>query len=445
VIGRSRIAALASGVVLIALPTTEARADLTFRHVEEHGRWPAGTDTVRVRIEDGQVLIPATLRSLSGQSASGFLALDTGAPFLALRRSVWDQLKVDTLEMHGSYATRVHRPLASVDMGTAQLPDLSVEGVYPDSLFPEEMGLFAPFQLVDRALVLDYADSVWAMVPPHFAFTASDSSSSSEIDVDRQARIRRSRAAYAGILDNACVAVPFRLSQSRILVDARVTEPDQNWRGGPLTLVLDTGASACLLFSEIVTERVHRAPSWPRLTDATIRTMKGMASSELTVLPALQLEGALPPLAVTRVEAEVIDRASLPDVEEQLPEHVHGLLGTNFLDRFRVTLDYRERVLWLRPVAIHVVRAPGGDLVGMRLERRWGHLRVQSVAPSSAAARAGIVFGDVVVSIEGRSMATAEVEGADRLLQGPPGSEVQLIMGRGGMHRVLRLRRGAAH
>jgi hypothetical protein len=427
----------------LALHAEDAGADLTFRRAVDALRWPLGTDTVRVRIVDGQVLVPTTLRSASGESVSGLLTLDTGAPVLALRRSVWDQLKVDTLALHGSYWSRVHRPLAWVEMGTARLPDLWIEDVYADSLFPDELGLFAPFLLVDRALVLSYADSVWAMVPPRFSVLPDDSATASETSIDRQARIRRSRSAYAAILDSASIAVPFRLYDSRILIDARVSEPDQDWRGGVVTLLLDTGASACALFSEVIAERVRRAPSWPRLTDATVRTMLGTRSAELTVLPALDLEGARPPLSVVRVEAQVIDRSALPDFSGELPERIHGVLGANFLDRFRVTIDYRDRVLWLRPSVARVVHTPGEDLVGMRLERRWGAMRVRSVTRASAADQAGIQFGDVVYSIDGHSMATAEIEDADRLLQGASGSEVVVVMGRGGMHRVLRLRRTA--
>ena len=207
----------------LALHAEDAGADLTFRRAVDALRWPLGTDTVRVRIVDGQVLVPTTLRSASGESVSGLLTLDTGAPVLALRRSVWDQLKVDTLALHGSYWSRVHRPLAWVEMGTARLPDLWIEDVYADSLFPDELGLFAPFLLVDRALVLGYADSVWAMVPPRFSVLPDDSATASETSIDRQARIRRSRSAYAAILDSASIAGPFRLYDSRILIDARVS------------------------------------------------------------------------------------------------------------------------------------------------------------------------------------------------------------------------------
>ena len=423
----------------------DARSDLTFRHAADAPRWPPGTDTVRVRIEDGMVQIPTTLVSASGNSVSGLLTLDTGAPFLAVRRGVWDELKVDTLAMHGAYWSKVPRPLAWLEMGTARLPDFWIKGVFADSLFPENLGLFGPFGLVDHALVLSYADSVWAMVPPRFAVVASDSAAAGEASLDRQTRIRRSRAAYAAILDSSSIAVPFRLYDSRILIDARVTEPATGWRGEPLTLLLDTGASSCALFAEVIAERVHRAPSWPRISNAVLRSMVGTQHAELTVLPAVDLENARPRVSVERVEAQVIDRSALPDLSGEIPERVHGLLGANFLERFRVIIDYREQVLWLqRASSRRVLAMPGQDQVGLRLERRWGLLRVQSVTQSSAAAGAGIRFGDVLRSIDGRSTATADVEDADRLLEGTPGSEVIVVADRNGMSQVLRLRRAVS-
>src|SRR5262249_48079466 len=115
------VALLTLGALWLALGVDGARCDLTFRHPAHAPRWPAGTDTVRVRIEDGMVHIPTTLVSASGNSVSGLLTLDTGCPILAVRQGVWDGLKVDTLAMHGAYWSRVPRPLAWVEMGTARL------------------------------------------------------------------------------------------------------------------------------------------------------------------------------------------------------------------------------------------------------------------------------------------------------------------------------------
>ena len=445
--GRGPLIAILALAGSVLGPTVEtAWSDLTFRRAAESSRWPPGTDTVSIRVERGHVLVPATLRSFSGRSVSGTLVLDTGAPVLAVAVRVWNQLQLDTLVMDGvSFMKRVRRPLAALELGSARIPDLPIGGVFADSLLgPGELGLFAPSLIDDRALVLDYANRLWAMVPPHFAVLTSDAASASGANLGRGARVRRSRAAYAAVLGPAAVAVPFRLYQSRILVEARVSEPDHDWRGLPLTLLVDTGASDCVLFSDVMAERVSRAPAWPRLRDVAVRTMLGTKRMDATVLPLLAIGEGSPPVTMERIEAGITDRGSLPDLEGEgtLPERVHGLLGSTFLQRFRLTIDYRDQVLWLEPASRPLPRLVATQ-VGLRLERRWGEMRVASLKASSPAARAGVVVGDVVLMIGGRTLDDLSVEAAERLLEGAPASDVDLVVGREGMRRVVRLRRGA--
>lgn len=60
--------------------------------------------------------------------------------------------------------------------------------------------------------------------------------------------VLRSRARFGAVLTDDAVSVPFRLFRGgRMLVDARIDDPEHRWRSLPLTLLLDTGASACAL------------------------------------------------------------------------------------------------------------------------------------------------------------------------------------------------------
>ena len=90
-------------------------------------------------------------------------------------------------------------------------------------------------------------------------------------------------------------------------------------------------------------ERVTRAASWPRRSGQRVRTVLGDVSADLTLLPRLLLTDVSPPLALERVQAGVVARPSLPDIQGELPDPVHGLLGYSFLGRFR---DLHE-LLWL--------------------------------------------------------------------------------------------------
>ena len=67
---------------------------------------------------------------------------------------------------------------------------------------------------------------------------------------------------------------------------------------------------------------------------------------------------------------------------------------------------------------------------------RDGHVEVLSVAPDSAAARAGVQQGDDVVGVQGSEVHSA-LE-ASRALQGPAGDEVSLDLTRDGAQRTVR-------
>jgi hypothetical protein len=416
-------------------------AEITFRGPADTQPLPPGTERVPVLIDHGHVLVDATLRSPSGRSVKGLLVLDTGAPGLMVGASAWNRLGLDTLVMGGSFYQRVRRPLTSVDVGSAQIPGLAIGGVVEDSLLGAGViGLLGPSLITDRALVLDYARSEWAIVPPRLALMGRDSSSRG--DLTRESRVHRSRVAYAAVLVPGAVAVPFRLFEGgRILVDVRACELDNAWCGSSMTLLLDTGASACVLFDDIIAERVPHARAWPELRDVPLHTLLGTSRMKATVVPSLRLLAATPPLAMPRVDAGIAPRRALPELDGTLPERIHGLLGATFLERFRVVLDYGNQVLWLEPRPASEARAFTKSHIGLRLEPRWGAIRVAAVQPGSAAAEAGIVVGDVVVSIDGVALGNGEAGTGESLLEGSADSEVQLVTRHDSLERVHRLRR----
>src|SRR2546426_12694375 len=156
-----------------------------------------------------------------------------------------------------------------------------------------------------------------------------------------QARTCRSRARLGSILSRGAVPVPFRRFQGgRMLVSARIEEDSGGWRSRPLTLLLDTGASGSVLFTDAVAERVTRAASWPRRSGQRVRTVLGDVSADQTVLPRLLLTDPSPPIALDRVQAGVVARQSFPDIQGELPDPVHGLLGYSFLGRVPVGVGF---------------------------------------------------------------------------------------------------------
>jgi hypothetical protein len=440
--------ALSAPAVLAALlVASDAGLHAAPVRVADDRSWPRGTDVVPFEYRRGQILVKATLTSPSGRDTTGVLIMDTGAPALALGVSVWNALSVDSVEVGLGYMRRIRRSLTALDMGSARVTDLAVGGVVVDSVLgPGELGLFPPSFYQDRAVVLDYAAQRLAIVNRRLSLVTADTAAQLRGgSLGVQAHISQSHSRYAEILGPAAVALPFhRFEGGRLLVSARVAEPSRNWQSPPLTLLLDTGASACVLFDDVDPAALQPSSRWPRQTEVLFSSVLGTHRHDAVVLPTLLLTESSPPLQQRMVAARIVARKSLPDLQGEIPERVDGLLGNSFLERFRVVLDYGNDVAWLEPRAAPTQNASmqiQGAQVGVHVERVWGELRIAAVVPGSPAQEAGIRPGDLLVGIDQVRVGSFEVEVAERLLSGTPGSEIVLAVRHDGLEQVMRLKR----
>lgn len=108
-----------------------------------------------------------------------------------------------------------------------------------------------------------------------------------------------------------------------------------------------------------------------------------------------------------------------------------GNIGTEILRRFTVTLDVPDGKLFLQPNAAFstpfiynragMSALPSGD--------RW---TVPSVVPGSPAADAGIMAGDVVISVNGRAPGDLGANGLHDAWYAAPGTVVQVVLERNG-------------
>jgi hypothetical protein len=85
-------------------------------------------------------------------------------------------------------------------------------------------------------------------------------------------------------------------------------------------------------------------------------------------------------------------------------EDYAGNIGNRILERFKVTIDYERRQLWLEPGARYA-RRDVMTRTGMQLTRVADTVRVAAVLPGSAAEKAGLREGDVVTTLDGRAVA----------------------------------------
>ncbi len=83
--------------------------------------------------------------------------------------------------------------------------------------------------------------------------------------------------------------------------------------------------------------------------------------------------------------------------------------------------------------------------VGLTVTEVKRGLRVASVIPHTPAQRAGIEPGDLIVAVDGRSIAGLSAEVSTARIKGPPGTKVELrvISGQGGKRREIELKRAS--
>lgn len=156
------------------------------------------------------------------------------------------------------------------------------------------------------------------------------------------------------------------------------------------------------------------------------------------VSPELAEEDHLP-ISALRLFAEVYERVRQHYVEpisdEQLFDNaLHGLLAE--LDPYSEFLDAKSYDTILEFTDGEMARS------GVQLKINNDQWRVERVEPDSSAARAGIVIGDVVVRIDGKTLRNLSQQDIDQLLMGAVGSTVRLqVTSQGQRSREVRVLR----
>jgi hypothetical protein len=121
-------------------------------------------------------------------------------------------------------------------------------------------------------------------------------------------------------------------------------------------------------------------------------------------------------------------------------EDFAGNIGNHILERFRVTLDYEGRRVWLEPGRRYHDR-DAFTRSGLMLAWEPGRMSAVSVLPGSPAEKAGVREGDEVLAVGGRAVekwSAAQLEAA--LEDGPDGREVKLRVRRDGHERTVKMR-----
>jgi hypothetical protein len=458
-----RSAAIALIAVTVIAPTiAPALADPPARP-----RPPEGTEILGFENLEGVMIVSSTLRSTSGADTTVRLVLDTGAGYLAIDRRLAIALGIaDSTTLLVGQGETEGIGFASRALPRIRIESLEMDQVSPVLVFDPKVirevtdrpvdGLIGQSIFEGRALQVDYRTRTLAIIPvpppPPPKDGRRDDGAGSRGDERVASRrdsiaaaaavgdaVARSRAALLGVMAASAVPLAFELAgDGKILVKARVSDAQPPRFSEWLTLVLDTGATKCVLFTDALRDLAPRSSRWRSLNGLAAPTLLGTAQARIVLVPLFEVADDRTSVSRLNVDAAVM-RSELSDLLSRAVEQpVHGLLGYSFLRHYRITIDYPNRVVWLEPQSEHWNERPYEySNIGIQLARTRGAVRVLAVVEGSPAARAGIAVGDVLRSIDGQ--AVGDVAEASRALEGAPGTPVRLVLRRGERERSYRL------
>jgi len=428
-----------AAAVLILGASPPARASSPFRSVETI-RWPDGTELVVFQNLEGVMLTRATMTGPAGADTSGPFVLDTGAGYLAIDIDLARRIGIVDSSAATAGVGIATRPLPRFQLGALSMdqvePVLTIDATIVRRVTDHPvLGLLGYKPLRDRAVWIDYRAGRVALIP------------SQPIDLEpTEPAFRISARALEGVLSSRAVPVAFRLAgDGKVLVQARLGDPRPPAYTPWLWLVVDTGASKCVLFEEVMARDSKSIEQWPALRGLEAPTLLGVAPARIVRIQTLELMTAARSkpreLKVNGVDAAVI-RSELQEVLTSVTrETIHGLIGYSLLRRYRVVFDYPRHVLWLDPIPGYRDDRPYEySQVGIQLERAGALVRVTAVALGSPAAEAGIRRGDEIVTIDG-APARGDLAEVAKRLEGPPGSEVRLVVRQGATEQSHSLKR----
>ena len=450
----SKAALTAAGVLAMLLAAGSAHPAKRSSHFASHAsiRWPPGTEILKFENVEGIILLRGTLGGHLEADTTGPLALDTGAGYLALDLGLARILGLSSSTTKADAVDLAELPLPRLTLGTWTIdqlePVLTVDGEVVRRVSDRPvLGLIGQRPLGDRAVWIDYREQVVAMIPAAPVAVEDDPSTADAIPDSRRERatrdssLSRSQALLSAALSARATPVPFELvGDGKILVRGSVSDPTPPVYSGRLNLLVDTGATKCVLFEDAIETVVRHADRWPALRGLVAPTLIGTAAARIALIPSIEVETARGRLREQAVDVGVI-RSELSGVLSRVThERIHGLIGYSFLKRFRVVVDYPNQVLWLDPIPNYRDDRPLEYChVGLQLERQRGAVVVMGVVEGSPAARAGITLGDEVVALDGASAQGLDLIALTRRMEGRPGRMLTLVIRRDAVERTFRL------
>jgi C-terminal processing protease CtpA/Prc len=113
-------------------------------------------------------------------------------------------------------------------------------------------------------------------------------------------------------------------------------------------------------------------------------------------------------------------------------------VGYGILRQFNITFDYASGALYFEKNA-NFGLPDTFDRSGMWIERRAAGFEIIDVIRDGPAAKAGLIPGNVIVAVDGKSSSTLPLSAARQELKAVPGTKVKVKLA-SGQERVITLR-----
>ncbi|WP_025764029.1 aspartyl protease family protein [Dyadobacter tibetensis] len=199
-------------------------------------------------------------------------------------------------------------------------------------------------------------------------------------------------------------------------------------RERPIRVLIDTGAGHALLVNNSPNETL-------RLPDKVIRAQLGRGLNGV-------INGNLGRVERIRLGKYEIDNivASFPD-SVAFASKLHnsadrqGNIGCELLRRFKITMNYKEGYMVLKPIRSKMKEKFEHDMSGMEIVAEGSKLRnyyVHHVAKNSPASSAGLQPGDQILFFDDHSASDINISEIYKLMQRGDGRSIDLLVKRNG-------------
>ena len=408
---------LRQGVLLaqLSLGLTLAVAHATAAQSANRSEPARPAPSIPLQFEEARVYVPVRVPLGASGVADRWFILDTGAQPTLLDVALADSMKVRVTSAGmttgaGRGSTRVGNagPL-TLDVSGIPLGPITVRVAPLDSLLGATSGRGIPGVVGSRF----FREHVVTLDFDSLVMHASDPSTFSP--------------------PRDAIVVPLDVEGDIPYARGWLTTPDG--RRVRMRLLVDLGAKSTLLLTEPFVHAQRLDSAFPtRVENPLGAGMGGPTRYAFALAPLLEVATSQTPLRLPEALVGLSVGGTLRSAQYD------GLLGADFLARYRVTFDYARRVMYLQPRVRTLPRAEL-DMSGLYLvsDRAARRIIVEEVRLRSPAQAAGVRAGDVLVALDGRPVRELSLAEVRSVLRSQDGRVVRLVFMRGNGAREVAL------